>query len=158
MLPLNRLRGQELLDRLTQVAGDLANTSSYKDATQLSASEIARLVPCSKTTVLKYRDVIEAAFSDAGVRFARRNGDVHRQVLTDKVANLQVTIRRLQLELEGMRRHHVNIYDYLIKSGQPLEGILAATARDVQSSVCPVCRRKARLETRALKVVPIRPK
>lgn len=137
-----QLRGEALAARISEVVRQyVLDIDGDSNSHTVSPSALAKLVPCSKTTILKYRDVIENGLIDAGQRLSRRSGAAKNEALSDKVHLLQNEVMSLKTELAALHLHHVSLYERLLMGSADLEVLVRddAITRSQEAGRCILC-------------------
>lgn len=120
-----QLRGDALKARIVEVVRHhVLDAEGTLNTQHVSPSALASLVPCSKTTILKYQDLIDETLADAGLRLARRTGAAKSEALSDKIHLLKQKIATLENEIAALQAHHVSLYDRLLMGSAELGALV----------------------------------
>lgn len=137
-----QLRGKALKERIRVVLDDVVRDSEIRrEKPVISFGDLAKRVPCSKTTLYKYESYVEEILKDNLLRRARRNGKAKASELS-KVVDRQVEeIERLTLELDALRRHHAHLYRRLLLSSSDLSSLALdeGMVSSAKSGFCVFC-------------------
>lgn len=138
----NQLRGNALRARIVEtVRKYVAEQNGSIDPDRISMKAIAARVPCSRTTLLKYDDIVTNTLRDIGMRLARRTGEARVEVLLDRVDLLKKENADLKAEIRAVRIHHVQLYERLLMESASLAALvrtIGTTASKLQER-CILC-------------------
>ncbi|WP_143526049.1 hypothetical protein [Roseivivax lentus] len=137
-----QLRGEALKarigDAVRELARDLGDTI---DPRRVSMKAIAERVPCSRTTLQRYQDVVDDALRDLGYRAARRTGGARAEALAHRAHLYKEEIAGLKAELEALRAHHADLYVRLLMQSAPVAALFRddAEAASQREGRCLLC-------------------
>ncbi|MFC3814973.1 hypothetical protein [Lysobacter sp. GCM10012299] len=138
-----QIRGEALRARILDVIRQLAaEAAAQRLAYVYNASEVARRVPTTRKTLAKHDNTVSKALLDLASRRRQVNGDGTIELLRAQIAKLQEVIKEQEGLIDGLRRHHLEIYSRLransIEGELLVRPIVAAEARAM--ATCPTCQ------------------
>jgi hypothetical protein len=139
---IKQLRGNALKIRIVDAIHEYASEQvDAIDPDNVSMKAIAAGVPCSRTTLLKYDDIVANTLKDIGLRLARRTGDARAGALSDRVDLLRKENDTLKAELAAMRVHHTKLYGLLFTSFEPMAALVKndVAAILMRDGCCGLC-------------------
>ena len=120
-----QLRGEALKSRIVDAVHEyVSEQREFIVPNRISMKSIAAFVPCSRTTLLKYDEIVSHTLRDIELRLARRTGEARSAALSDRVDLLRRQNEALKAELAAMRIHHAKIYGLLYKSLEPMAALV----------------------------------
>lgn len=138
-----QLRGEALRVRIIEAIRLLASADGNvaRSPNTISSSKLAALVPCSRTTLARYDSLIQETLADLGSRLRRRTGAAREEALLDKIAFLENEKSELEAELLAVRRHHIDLYDRLMRQSVRVAALFRDDAIDAstKASCCVLC-------------------
>jgi hypothetical protein len=137
-----QLRGEALKSRIVDAIHEyVSEQREVIDPKRISMKSIAAFVPCSRTTLLKYDDIVSNTLRDIGLRLARRTGEARSVALSDRVDFLRKQNEELKNELDALRIHHAKIYGQLYKNLEPMAALVKDEAGKIltRDGRCCLC-------------------
>lgn len=140
--PGKQLRGEELKERISAVLQELVREAELRgEKPTISFGNLAKLIPCSKTTIYKYEDYVEEFIKEIYIYRARRTGNAKATELVKIVDRQYEKIEQLSSELDALRRHHVNLYRRMLLGSSDLSSLVVEEGRvsSAKSGFCVFC-------------------
>jgi Na+/phosphate symporter len=119
-----QLRGDSLKNEVRKAIKQLAKEAGKKGLAKINISRIAEIAGTSRTSLYKMTDFINTCIAEVKAERRMSDGSSEREKLARKVKLMQVTIKKLELELQGIRQHHVNLYRQLYANSSDLSELV----------------------------------
>lgn len=138
-----QIRGETLRTRIIEVIRRLAAEAAASRLPYVyNASDVARQVPTTRKTLAKHDDAVSDVLRELASRRRQVNGDGTIEQLRGQISRLRETIAEQGAVIDGLRRHHLEIYSRL--RANSIEGELLIRPIVVKEVIamasCPLCR------------------
>jgi hypothetical protein len=148
--PGKQLRGAELKERIGSVLQEFVREAELRgEKPTISFGDLAKLIPCSKTTIYKYEGYVEEFIKDTSIYRARRTGSAKASELVKIVDRQYEKIEQLSSELDALRRHHANLYRRMLLGSSDLSSLVLeeGMVSSAKSGFCVFCGAQSAGET-----------
>ncbi len=136
-----QLRGQKLLDVIEACIRQLA---AEKERYVYNASELARLVGCSRPTLNAKADFIDEVLTKIGAEKRRQSEHPLLEQLRERIEDLEADKKTLKKELSALRKNHAKIYSTLLNESVDASLLIKPIVKDesLKLGKCTLCSQK----------------
>ncbi len=136
-----QLRGQKLLDAIEACIRQLA---SENERYVYNASEVARLVGCSRPTLNAKTEFIDKVLNKIGAEKRLRSEHPLLEQFRSRIEDLESENKSLVKELDALRKHHAEIYSILLNNSLDASILAKHLVEDesLKRGKCILCNQK----------------
>ncbi len=136
-----QLRGQKLLDVIEACIKQLA---SENEGYVYNASELARLVGCSRPTLNAKADFIDEILTKIGAEKRRQSEHPLLEQFRERIEDLESDRKALENELSALCKNHAKIYSTLLNESVDASLLIKPIVEDESLTLgrCILCSQK----------------